>query len=346
MMNIPNTNPIPVDVYIIFYNNLSVSIVVGRTIFSFPTRDPARLDEWLRIMGVGFDEVHGRPGAGVCDLHFNSKFVVSNQRRKILIGMAVPEPPPESHEQQQQPLDPTLDEHLEDDFGGDDDEAPCIRSEADDAEGMYVIDYEDADDREGYEQMVKGEYELEDVNKKVHINELVVPDAVQSLPIEISILAESSTPPTADADVSSSVHPLRLTKSSTANGSSQKTPKTSRFRHAEIKAIDIQPMPVKRKRVEEPNASAPLIGKTVPPPKASPAVTDDDQQSSTASNNETNSSNIALPTQAKLVSVRGVQLVQMPLSVFEAEQKMLRDELNYWKSIVVSFKEKLEDVEF
>lgn len=54
----------------------------------------------------------------------------------------------------------------------------------------------------------------------------------------------------------------------------------------------------------------------------------------------------ALPTQAKLVSVRGVEHVQMPLYVYEAEQKMMRDELMYWKNIVLGFKAKLDEVEF
>lgn len=53
-----------------------------------------------------------------------------------------------------------------------------------------------------------------------------------------------------------------------------------------------------------------------------------------------------LPTQAKLVSVRGVDHVQMPLYVYEAEKKSMRDELLYWKNIVAGFKADLDDVEF
>lgn len=53
-----------------------------------------------------------------------------------------------------------------------------------------------------------------------------------------------------------------------------------------------------------------------------------------------------LPTQAKIVSVRGVEHVQMPLFVYEGEQKMMRDELKYWKNIVREFRDMLNDVDF
>lgn len=44
--------------------------------------------------------------------------------------------------------------------------------------------------------------------------------------------------------------------------------------------------------------------------------------------------------------MRGVDYVQMPVHVYEAEQKMVQDELRYWKNIVLDFKEKLDEVEF
>lgn len=46
------------------------------------------------------------------------------------------------------------------------------------------------------------------------------------------------------------------------------------------------------------------------------------------------------------MSVRGVDHVQMPLYVYEAEKKSMRDELLYWKNIVAGFKADLDDVEF
>lgn len=46
----------------------------------------------MTILGCTLAEATAR-NRGVCDLHFNTKYVVSNQRRKILIGLAVPEVP-------------------------------------------------------------------------------------------------------------------------------------------------------------------------------------------------------------------------------------------------------------
>lgn len=49
---------------------------------------------------------------------------------------------------------------------------------------------------------------------------------------------------------------------------------------------------------------------------------------------------------AKIITMKGVQYIQMSKHVYLAEQQMARDEISYWKNIVMGFKQQLEDVEF
>lgn len=64
----------------------------NRSLFSFPVRDPTRRSQWITILGCSQTDAESRT-RGVCDLHFDSKYIVSNQRRRALIGMAVPNRP-------------------------------------------------------------------------------------------------------------------------------------------------------------------------------------------------------------------------------------------------------------
>lgn len=62
----------------------------GRTFFNFPFRDPERLFRWLAVTGCTKLELERKPRY-VCDLHFNKKFFATCQRRKVLVGQAIPD---------------------------------------------------------------------------------------------------------------------------------------------------------------------------------------------------------------------------------------------------------------
>lgn len=62
----------------------------GRTLFNFPYRDAERLFRWLELTGCTKQELERKP-RHVCDLHFDPKYFAICQRRKVLVGKALPE---------------------------------------------------------------------------------------------------------------------------------------------------------------------------------------------------------------------------------------------------------------